>query len=148
MREYKFRGLNYQVEWVYGNFIHSKRFNGCSNEFRIHDPYTGMESDVIPESVGMFTGLQDRNGIDIYEGDIMFNSNKTLITLKEDLRLYLVKWQNGEYDEENKWLNIKPSFVIEKIQTGEKRYMSLIFNQSQIEIVGNIFENPDILEAK
>jgi len=68
MRTIKFRAKALSGEWVYGNFIHSKRFKGCSNEFRIHEQETGIEHDVLPETVGQFTGMFDKDGNDIYEG--------------------------------------------------------------------------------
>lgn len=72
MREIKFRGKSvHSGAWVYGNFIHSKRFSGCGNEFRIHEQESGLESDVIPETVGQFTGLYDQGKNDVYEGDIV-----------------------------------------------------------------------------
>ena len=98
-----------------------------------------------------FIGLQDKNGNDIFEGDVVFNSNKTFLTCKEDPKTYLVKWQEGKYKpgtSGNGWLAEKPGFIFEKIQPTENaKYMSLVFNQSQIEIVGNIYENPELLNT-
>lgn len=72
MRTIKFRAIStHSGQFVYGNFIHSKRFKGCGNEFRIHQSDSGIESDVIPETVGQFTTLQGVGKIDAYEGDIL-----------------------------------------------------------------------------
>ena len=37
-----------------GNYIHSKRFKGCSNEYRIHEQETGIESDIDEGTIGNF----------------------------------------------------------------------------------------------
>ena len=90
-----------------------------------------------------FTGLKDKNDKEIYEGDIVFNANKHPFTLvNQDPRTYVVEWREGKYNEENTWLQNTPGFIFRKL---DKRYMELIFNQSQIEIVGNIYENPELL---
>lgn len=69
-REILFRAIAiHGNEWVFGNYIHSKRMSGRSCEYRIVDKDTGLESDIIPETLGQFTGLLGENGKKIFEGD-------------------------------------------------------------------------------
>lgn len=69
MREIKFRGKTPDGKWVYGLLTHD-----CNDEniecLSISESWTKFH-EVIPETVGQFTGLQDNNGKDIYEGDLL-----------------------------------------------------------------------------
>jgi uncharacterized phage protein (TIGR01671 family) len=152
-REIEFRGKRVDnSEWVYGDLV-QKGNDGIRivKELDHVDcaEYNCIENGVTPESVGQYTGLKDKNGKKIFEGDVFFNKNRTLLTLNEDRRLYLVKWNVGEYGDTGgkTWLKEKPGFSFDKINPKDKNYMSLIFSQDMIEVVGNIHEHPELLKS-
>lgn len=141
MRKIKFRGIStHSGEWVYGNFIHSKRFAACGNEFRIHNQETGLESDIIPETVGQFTGLWDKNGREIYEGDIL-HVNKPYTYLKGK-DIHIIKWQ--ETDSAFGYFNVRTNFF-DTDRTGHLIKIGSNKHGSWCEIIGNIHDNPELL---
>lgn len=96
IREIIFRGKRVDSgEWVYGGIIFGKRddFTLICESVSIYDYY-----DVDRKTVGQFTGLYDKNGTKIFEGDVLIVDGDKYDVLFDEGTFYL-HFLNGEPNE-------------------------------------------------
>lgn len=142
MRDIKFRGKTINGEWVYGNLVQGNDDTGCCIiDYANHETDTYSWNEVHPDSVGEYTGLKDKNGNEIYEGDIVKwddNSNGkywrvAVVEINPDIRFRIVKNTTHE-------LSTKDGYIFE--------YGNFIYTDTHnhLTIVGNIHQNPELLK--
>lgn len=130
MREIKFRGIKIsQGTMVYGYF------SGFVNDGKlalIGNPKDNGDTGwwVNKETVGQFTGLLDKNGKEIYEGDIL---------------KYHLEDSVGSYDGTAAVFYYEDGFCIETGESGYCPYLCEVLT-GDAEVIGNIYENPELLE--
>ena len=128
-REILFRGKRIDNgEWVEGNYIFED-----FDRVGIHQIGTIIQCFVIPETVGQFTGLLDKNGNKIFEGDIVrrFNSRG------QEVMRYAVKWNTDCC-----------MFVLmcEDTYLGEYDSDFTVFYGEDLEVVGNVHDNLEFMK--
>ena len=129
-REIKFRGkAKNDGEWFFGNLFD----NDTAGRTHICTTKKGC-LDINPDTVGQFTGLLDKNGKEIYEGDIIGCHNpdiKHLIFYNEKQGRFMAAL-NG--DIENDFVGV--------CGLDDSRW-----NASK-EVIGNIHDNPELLKEE
>lgn len=81
-----FRGNKIENGWVYGSLLQYPSLSQiCDTEEML-----GWSVDVIPESVGQFTGATDKNDIEIYEGDVVQMNDGRYFTVSFDDNAFLL----------------------------------------------------------
>lgn len=142
MREILFRGKDLQEQngWIYGYFYKSdinkrERESGKATliftpncDTFIYCPEYHNSWMVKAETIGQYTGLQDKNGTKIFEGDILsahlddgYPENETLLE---------VVWHN------NGWYGKNGKFF-DDFDNGFEKYF---------EVIGNVHDNPELLQ--
>ena len=144
MRAIKFRGQREDTEkWVYGSLIEDKYIVG--NVIDWNEDYFNTEYwwKVIPETVGQFTGLYDKNGKEIYEGD--------LVSAYKDLTEMYSRGsvENGTLEVWEEVVgNIDiPKEIVEYIGSSfhiGEYYLDTI-EDCELEVIGNICDNKELL---
>ena len=141
MREILFRGQDAVTrEWIYGCYVDNRDRGRCPP---IIVPKNGNPHIyVVPETVGQFTGLTDKNGKKIFEGDI-FTSDY----FKNGLEFEVV-FSDGSFCGKCYRTGLFPlGFTNDYYETGDDDddfYYPEDYT-SHIQIIGNIHDNPEML---
>jgi len=155
-REIKFRGFHkcengntiiiingepVRGKWVYGYYFISER--DIEDGFvwrdipqiqqRYGDHYQCF--DVIPETIGQYTGLKDKNGKEIYEGDIV-NCEKRGAAFYRSVVVYNSKMGRHDVNAMDCMFPMTLDYCEDDISIDGNDY----------EVIGNIYENPELLK--
>ena len=141
MREILFRGKRIDNgEWVDGFYV-------CLNgkEHRIYSGYAETDCGhyypdcwtIDPKTVGQFTGLTDKNGKKIFEGDIILFEDESPSNYEyhdsTEMRCGEIKFDDGQFYFTNR-------IVVEMEDL-------LYYGTIDVEVIGNIHDNPELLEV-
>lgn len=117
MREIKFRGYSKDYKnWYYG-FTKKSWNEQWYIEFYINKSL--QEYRVDGNSIGQYTGFKDKNGVEIYEGDIIRNNSK---------EKYKICW----WEENGEWAMF--GIEVDKLGSMHKKVAQTV------EVIGNIYE--------
>lgn len=115
--------------WVYGDLIHKRTAPGemmirCSK---------GIESDVDVETIGQFIGLCDKNGKEIYEGDVLYGVNTKITPFYHNGQFYygMGGWFKVEYVDVEFCLVNKHGSIIQFYSDWEFEVMHTIYDKRQ-----------------
>ncbi len=143
-RQIKFRGKDRNDgKWVYGDLLKpitgSRIVNYIAVDNGSEKHATYRYFNVYEDSVGQFTGLKDRRGQEVYEGDVVF---------------WIAKDARGRGRGEQGaiiWDEHTMSWAIlrdKPCADGRPCIISRPFDRQHLEVVGNIFDNPELIKGE
>lgn len=134
MRDIEFRGKHTDSGlWVYGYVAEISTCGVTGDRIAVgiyekpEKEFAGNWWEVDPDTVGQYTGLEDKNGIKIFEGDIVKKS------CLGKMCIYQIVYDNG-----------LASFIG---QAGI-RFTTFDYDSEEFEVIGNIYDNPELLGGK
>ena len=147
MRELFFRGKRAEDgQWEYGGYgeyyssdgegdfaytpyIMANREFGMPSKFLVNKTYTKV---VNPETVCQYTGLTDKNGKKIFEGDILRHADETILK---------TVWNDRKYGFAAQC--VKGSVLLKDCKWGLWE-----FESDEVEVIGNVFDNPELMKGE
>lgn len=128
-RRIKFRGKNIHTgEWLYGDYHREGKTHYITKPGQYLREYAPIEFIVDGKTIGQFTGLLDKNGKEIYEGDVILQQAYS------GKKPMLVRFEHG-------------AFVTGE-HSGSSTAIRPMLIQKRCEVLGNIYDNPGLISDK
>jgi len=128
MRKIEFRGKwESNGEWIYGSLVAKKNGERLISNYNKLLEFEGLY--VHPETVGQYTGLKDKNGTEIFEGDIVsrfFDTQRSVVEFTDGCFVSIIQRSGA-------------SEPVEEI---------LCNDLSVTKVIGNIHDNPELLKGE
>lgn len=124
------------ADWVYGYYVavdkHHYVFSGKKDTTGLYP--TWERCVVNPDTIGRYTGLNDKNGREIYTGDIVRARHTSPLSGKKIVDHYKV--------------TLARSTLYKMIHSsGQPRWDKLLFmHHERVELIGNIYDNPELIK--
>lgn len=136
-------------EWVTGHYVFQRKRSGVFGQkiseldFDRHliIDLRGNSHEVIPETVGQYTGLKDKNGKLIFEGDVvkLTDTNNNI-----EWKAYVVF--GNPYGEFNWGWNLMYIGEKTKVDTDILLWTEMEETGAYCEVIGNVYDNPELLQ--
>ena len=132
MREILYRAISLCLgeHWLYGQPRHYAH-NPHTEKWTIYDPKTGIETDIVPETLGEYSEISDKESKPIFEGDIIKVESLLPETFGKEC-ICIVIYEDG-------------CLCLQRIDKPHiKQPLRMVELVHNIEIIGNIHDNPEL----
>lgn len=118
-------------QWIYGGIV---EHIGGTYILMPDSGYGYISIEVIPETVSQYTGLTDKNGVEVYEGDII-DIHQTVNGYNQ----FVIQYDNYKFSA--RYYNQKTKQILGWYQYDLDELFEINETEKEIEVIGNIYEN-------